>query len=299
MDLSDSGWSDGESTTQWCDKLPSTVQVRPEEPPGWLDSFRFEPEPPWSRGIGFVHVLIVVAAAGFVSTIGALIGFVIDFSTSDDDVLGLIMSEDFDAGVPSMIRVLPATLVIGTIFQQLGQGLSPLLISKWWRGYGAIKDWGLRFKWVDIPLGVGLAAAGFALAWLVSISLSPLLGVSEAEADNGVVISGFKGSVWLYPIIFAVVIGAPLSEEIAFRGLLQRSLSRFGGPLVGIFGSTLLFALVHIGGTSFNGQIVLWASIFMIGLVFAVASAYFKRLGPSIIGHVLNNLLATIAILWT
>ncbi len=265
---------------------------------GLIGSLQFDSEPPWSKAMGIAQVLTVVAAAGLASVVGSIAGLAIDLFSGDSGFFEELATGEMDTGIENMIATLPATLVLGTIFQQLGQGLSPFLISKLWKGYGVAKDWGLRFKWVDIPIGVGLAVAGLLLAWLVSVGLSPLVGVEDAsEADNGVIVSGFKDSIWLYPMLFAVVIGAPLSEEIAFRGVVQRSMSRFGGPLVGILGSSVLFAVVHIGGTSFGGQIVLWASIFMIGLVFAVASAYFKRLGPCIVGHVLNNLIAAVALL--
>ena len=149
-----------------------------------------------------------------------------------------------------------------------------------------------------MPIGAGLALVGFALSQGVSFALSPLFGVDDAsEADNGVIVSGFEDSLWLYPMLVVVVIGAPLSEEIAFRGILQRALARFGGPVPGIVLSSLVFSLVHIGGSSFGGQLVLWAAIFVLGIVFACAAAYFKRLGPSIVAHLITNLGASIVLL--
>ena len=42
-----------------------------------------------------------------------------------------------------------------------------------------------------------------------------------------------------------LIIGAPLVEELFFRGLVLRSLSRRGGAVLAVVGSSVLFGLVH------------------------------------------------------
>lgn len=80
---------------------------------------------------------------------------------------------------------------------------------------------------------------------------------------------------------------APLCEEVAFRGYLQRTLAIRRGPLVAVAASALLFAVLHLDPIRFPALIVL-------GLVFGWLSWRSGSTWSSVVAHAVNNGLASI-----
>ena len=83
-------------------------------------------------------------------------------------------------------------------------------------------------------------------------------------------------------ILYLVVI-APISEEIVFRGLVLRTLSPYSKKNAIII-SALLFALMHKNIPQAVGA-------FAIGIIFAAVDTKANSIVPSIIMHSLNNML--------
>lgn len=187
-------------------------------------------------------------------------------------------------------------VVFGAILQQVTQVLWPWVISKW-KGLGLRTDWGLSFKAIDLGIGLGLAILLVILATAASYGVAELVGLDSAqEASNTGILTDHESSPWVIGIIFAVVIGAPFSEELFFRGLLLRTIQRGAGPVVAVIASTLIFMLPHfVPGRGWEEAVVLWASIGVIGLVLGIAAVKFDRLGPVIVAHVLFNGWGTLA----
>ena len=171
----------------------------------------------------------------------------------------------------------------------------PFLVSKW-KGLGVASDWGWAFKPADIGIGIGTAMIGMFAAGLVAAGTTALVGLEdESLAENTAIITDMEGSPWLYGILFVVVIGAPVSEEMLFRGLILRSVEKRWGSVAGVIGSLLVFVPIHFadGGILGPGQIVLWASIATLGAVLAIAAVKTRRLAAPIIAHVLINGIAS------
>jgi membrane protease YdiL (CAAX protease family) len=97
---------------------------------------------------------------------------------------------------------------------------------------------------------------------------------------------------WLFAI--AIGIGAPLSEELLFRGFLLGALSR---TYLGFFGATLVTTLawtaLHAGYSGFG-----LVEVFVAGLFFCWVLWRTGSLWPPIFCHTLYNS-SIIAILWT
>ena len=95
---------------------------------------------------------------------------------------------------------------------------------------------------------------------------------------------------------FAVVIFAPLTEELIFRGMLARYLfpKQNNGKQTALFllVSSVLFALIHFPGTL--QQFLVYASL---GLSLGLAYVNRKGLLYSISLHALNNLIGFLMIL--
>ena len=164
-------------------------------------------------------------------------------------------------------------------------------------------DFGWRFVWrTDIAFGIGLAVllrladAGFS-------ALVTALGVNPKSIDNSGPILDQKGLA-LVVIVIAASVGAPIVEELFFRGLTLRALQKRWGAVVGIIGSSLLFGLLHAQPDA-AGQLglqSLWLVLFtaLLGAVLAWVAVKTNRLGITVIAHVTFNLSALmIALIWS
>ncbi len=214
----------------------------------------------------------------------AIAGVVVGVLFASGDELGDLVDGDA-AELPV------AVLALSLAGQQLGQGLWPLVVS-WWKGLGPVADWRLGFKPVDLALGLGTAVIGVGAAAVASAIVSNLVSLTdESEADNTQFLTDAEGTPWLYLLLFLVVVGAPLAEELFFRGLALRAIENRAGPVVAVVGSTILFTLPHFIGSGLAGTLVLFASIGSVGAVLGTVTVKVGRLWPAIIAHMAFNAL--------
>jgi uncharacterized protein len=143
-----------------------------------------------------------------------------------------------------------------------------------------VADYGLRFRPIDL---VGLAIGALCSLVLVRIVYLPLEALwpatfSEARLNENAqnLVDSASGSTWT--VVAVVVVGAPIMEELFYRGLLQRSLaSRYEEGLV-LVGVAAVFAAVHFRPIEIPG-------LFVVGLVFGFAALRTGRLGMGIMIH--------------
>jgi membrane protease YdiL (CAAX protease family) len=156
-------------------------------------------------------------------------------------------------------------------------------------------DFGWRFVWrTDLALGIGLAIVLRLADWAFGSALTAL-GVNPKSLDNSGPILDQKG-VALVVIVIAASVGAPIVEELFFRGLTLRALQKRWGAVVGIIGSSVLFGLLHAqpdssGALTFSS---LWLVLFTasLGAVLAWVAVKTNRLGITVIAHMTFNLSA-------
>lgn len=190
-----------------------------------------------------------------------------------------------------------ALLATGLIGQQLGQGLWPLLVSKW-KGLGSKVDWRLRFDAADLWIGPLTGFGMLIVAGLAGLAVTELIGLEDEEAANNTAfLNDAEGTPWLYVLIFGVVVGAPVVEEIFFRGLCLRAIEKRFGLMIGVIGSTVIFTLPHFIGGGLKGTIVLFTVIGLVGAILGVLVAKLDRLGPAIIAHMVFNSVGVLAAL--
>jgi membrane protease YdiL (CAAX protease family) len=234
--------------------------------------------------LAMVPIMGLVLAAGFASlfVLAWLEGLTIDeFRNLDADDLP-----------PSMI-------VVPTIIQQLAWFGWPFVVSRW-KGLGAARDWGFRLEPIDLGIGLGVAFIAMTSAGLVATGTSALVGLDdETQADNTAILNDLASSAWIYPLIMVVVVGAPLAEELLFRGLLLRAVEKRLGTVVAVIASVVIFTVIHPadGGYFSAGQIVLWSAIGTLALVFTLTTVMTGRLAGAIIAHCLVNAVATMGAL--
>ncbi|HEX6392442.1 MAG TPA: CPBP family intramembrane glutamic endopeptidase [Acidimicrobiales bacterium] len=155
------------------------------------------------------------------------------------------------------------------------------------------KDFGFRVAtWWDLPLGaaVGLACQyGLIPALYLPFqrfdrSLSQQLS-KPVHQDTGSVHTAAAAIV----VLLVLAAGAPLVEELFFRGLLLRSLLGRIPAAGAIVISSLLFALAHFEAVQFAGLAVF-------GAVLGYLAWRTGRLGPSIGAHIAFNAAAVLSV---
>jgi membrane protease YdiL (CAAX protease family) len=87
-----------------------------------------------------------------------------------------------------------------------------------------------------------------------------------------------------------IVFGAPIVEELFYRGLLQRSLLARFNDVVVIIGVAALFAVIHLRPVEYPG-------LFVFGLIVGMAAMLTGRLGMSIMAHIGFNLTGLLLVL--
>lgn len=230
---------------------------------------------PW-WGLG--DVLLSVPVIIFIATVGSLLG------------LPFLSAAERSAVLNRQLTTTPTAMIAASLVaQQLSQGAWPFLVSKW-KGLGPARDWRLQFKPIDPLIGIGTALIAFALSAAAGGIVAHLVHLAdESEADNTQFLVDAKGTAWLWVLLFTAVIGAPLVEELFFRGLTLRAFEKRWGPVAAVIGSTLVFTLPHFQKPELAPTLVLFASIGCVGLVFALVAINVGRLGPTIVAHMIFN----------
>lgn len=88
-------------------------------------------------------------------------------------------------------------------------------------------------------------------------------------------------------IILENIIIAPVLEEILFRGILQSGFFKKINPVVNIFLTAFIFALLHSGQIDWGT-----AENFALGIGLGISCFYSNSVIPPIAIHMINNLLA-------
>jgi membrane protease YdiL (CAAX protease family) len=211
--------------------------------------------------------------------------------------MGFLLLTKTSAGVTrefvkaGLVAIFPASLIV-------------FGVAYWLAGKrGGVRREVLNLRWPRLtPLGWGVVMAGFMVvmyAAIIAIVLIFQIDMSQYTPgpDGQSPKTGSAGAVkeamfdianepWLFLLVFpSVAIGAPLAEEVIFRGQLFSALS---STRIGPFGATLLTSLIwsvlHVTEP--------WLSIgliFVMGLIFGWLMVRFGSLWLTIACHGLWN----------
>ena len=155
-------------------------------------------------------------------------------------------------------------------------------------------DFGFRVQWIDPVIGV---VTGFAAVIIAGIVITLVANLFEAPpGSNGDEVFGDKSSAAIV-VLTAIMasIGAPIVEELLFRGLALRSIDRRFGSAVGIIASSLLFGFLHWQGGTVGSTVSLVLGLSAVGACFALVTRWTGRLGPSTFAHMTFNSIASIS----
>ena len=203
--------------------------------------------------------------------------------------------EAFFVGIASSIAGQDSLLTLAAGLVGLWVGLvGAVTYAARVKGSGSlVRDFGLR---VAGPLDVvGGAVVGVLSQYvLVTLIYLPLLWFSphlrhqlEEPAKN--ITGRAEGPFAVVALMLLVAVGAPLVEELFFRGLLLRSLTRRLGPAWGITLSAGLFGLAHF-------ELLQLPALVAFGVVLGVLAHRTGRLGPSIFAHMAFNAITVVSL---
>ncbi len=160
------------------------------------------------------------------------------------------------------------------------------------RGNGAVVDLGLRFGKSDVLAGLAGGAAAFGVGLAAGLLTAALVGdFSSAAGDQAQELADASGPAVLIVFALMVAVGAPVAEELTFRGLLWSGLAKRGArPWVAIAVSAVAFALLHFE----PARLLVLLSI---GAVLGVIRWRTGSVGACIVAHGVNNLPGALGIL--
>lgn len=270
---------------------PATIAVDPPAPQAWgpptaaetgpsihapYSSLRYLPDPRIRWGLPTA----VLSLVGIVLPLGALILL-------------------FGFGV---LPYSPGAVFAGSFGSYLLALAVPFAASRL-RGLRSMAaDYGLRFRWIDVPIGIGLGIGVRLVIVLVLIAFSPFL--QDAQSNLGLE----PDPLWfLLSSVMIPVVVAPVVEEVLCRGVVMRAVrnrmlrrragatppshgQRVWAVVFSIIASTLVFALLH-GHQMVNPATVvtLGATTVIAGLAHGWITTVTGRLGAAIVSHATLN----------
>jgi membrane protease YdiL (CAAX protease family) len=154
-------------------------------------------------------------------------------------------------------------------------------------GFAALVGW--KFAWRDLLYAAGFVAVAEALN-IASSFVLPLFGVNMSEhLGNTGLFTNLSGPAWMtVAVVFGVAVGAPVVEEIFYRGLalsvMREKLPTWAAALT----TSILFGLMHVQSST-AASIYMIVSTTLIGLGLSYLRIRTGRLGTTISAHVLFN----------
>jgi uncharacterized protein len=166
-----------------------------------------------------------------------------------------------------------------------------VLLASRRKGAGRLADdFGFRIQWTDVGIGLAVAfAVQLFVLPVIALLLQPLLGKPEVSGPVRDLIDQSQGPAYL-GLVASVALGAPIVEELFFRGLLLRSLQRRMPDAVAIALSAVAFGLAHGSTLPADAVVLVVVSLTVFGAVLATLAIRTGRLGPGIIAHAVFNL---------
>ena len=105
--------------------------------------------------------------------------------------------------------------------------------------------------------------------------------VADREENARTLYDSANGA-WLVALVLIVVVGAPLVEELLYRGLLQGAFVRRVNDVLAVVVVAIWFALIHFRPVEYPG-------LFVVGLVLGTCALVTRRIGLGIVAHAAFN----------
>jgi uncharacterized protein len=178
----------------------------------------------------------------------------------------------------------------GWLFAVALAGWIPLVVGVWANGRrfgtGSLStDFGFSFKVGDlwgVPIGVLTQLVVLRLVyWPLEAAWPDTFAKEKIEERARDLYENASGAGVLL-LVFVVVIGAPVVEELVYRGMLQGAFTRRFQEWLGVCLVALWFAVVHF-------QPIETPGLFVVGLVLGSCALLSGRLGLGVVAHMAFN----------
>jgi membrane protease YdiL (CAAX protease family) len=143
-------------------------------------------------------------------------------------------------------------------------------------------DLRLSFRPIDmigLPLGVVSQLALVPVLYWPLRRLWPETFATDRLSERAQELWDRAEGRWVVVLVLIVAVGAPLVEEIVYRGMIQQALQSRLNEIVAVVAAAAFFAFVHLQAIEFPG-------LFLFGLVLGTCFMRTGRLGMGILAHV-------------
>lgn len=171
-----------------------------------------------------------------------------------------------------------------------------MVVSRVFGTGSLVRDFGFRLRAIDPAWAVLTLVASFVARVAFVLIVNP---DRTDQATDNIQENIQQNRAVLAVFLVAALVGAPLFEELVFRGVLQRGLTKLTGRWVAIVVQGVLFGFYHVVGAFEMASVLYVGTLSMIGIVFGVAADRTGRLGPTMIAHFLSNAVAMALLLGT
>jgi len=241
-----------------------------------LYSVKNIPNPKWF-GIS-IFVTTVIFYASQILPIIVLI-FILKFSGRGQEQISNLFTDN------SLVQFIAVASVAAT---------SVFLVFKYlkWRGEKPYKFLMIKRK-VPSLSQLGEVIVTYGLYFLTTLVATIVLSIISSIDVNQAQQLGFnrpETSLGLALIFVSLIILAPISEEIMFRGLLFNSLKKYGNKIMAFIFVSIIFGMAHLEYGNLNWIAVVDTLIFSVYLIYI--SQKHKSLYSSMLLHALKNSIA-------
>ena len=171
-----------------------------------------------------------------------------------------------------------------------------LVAIAWWAGRALgttlVAATGLRIEGRDAWWLLVGAVCQFVLVPVVNFPLQRLFpdqfGADKVSERAENLVDSATG-IWVVALVIVVVVGAPVVEELMYRGMIQTGFVATWGARVGVVLTAAVFAGIHFSWPEFP-------ALFAFALVLGAGRHRAGRLGPAIMAHVGFNACGLLAV---
>ena len=200
-------------------------------------------------------------------------------------LLGFVIISVAVALIAELIGLpLPWLLLLGITLPWIALAGWPLLTTAF-QGNGPRIDLGLRLTWSDAGWGLIGGVVALVAGGTIALALQAVFGeFTSAAGDVGEQLRDEGPFLAVVVFSLCVAIGAPIAEEIAFRGMAYNALAKRG------LGTAWVIALTTVAFSLFHLEPMRAPILLASGLVFGLLRWRTRSLGAPIVAHAVNNL---------
>lgn len=175
-------------------------------------------------------------------------------------------------GLVALSLWIPLLVVLASLSRRAGSG-------------NFVRDYAVSFKTIDV-IGVPIGVASQLV--LVNLVYWPLRELFPYTFDVAKVEDRARGLFdranggWVIVLVLVVVVGAPVVEELVYRGFIHGSLRGRLGDGFALLGAAVWFTLIHFTPVEFPG-------LFVFAIVLGLCFQRTGRLGMAIFAHMAFN----------